>query len=321
MGSLNGSRDLLRFLAVRLLGVALILLLISFLTFSLMYLVPGDLVKNLIGNRPATPETIAQIRALYNLDDPFFSQYVAWLGNALQGDFGVSIRLNEPVATVIGARFGVTAALALVSFIFAIAIAIPLGVISAINANKAIDKFVTTFGLIGLSSPSFAIGLLLLMVFAFYIPIFPVYGFGDGGIDSLYHLILPSFTLALGLIAYLMRITRTTMIRELSSDYVTFARSRGLSNKRIYRTALRNASIPIITSSGLLMTYLVGGTILVETIFSLPGIGLLMQEAVLFKDIPVVQGLTLLISLVIGLVTLLVDVNYKFLDPRLKEFS
>lgn len=312
----NDNRNLLRFVALRLLGVALILFLISFFTFSLMYLAPGDLVKNLIGNRPATPETIAQIRALYHLDEPFINQYLLWLSNALRGDFGVSIRLNEPVAQVIGARFGLTALLSMLAFAFAVVISLSLGVASALKANSKLDKAITLFGLIGLSAPSFVVGLAVLMIFAYYIPIFPVYGIGSGFADLIYHLVLPSFTLSIGLVAYLMRITRAAMIRELASDYITFAKSRGLSRNRIIRIALRNASIPIATSAGLLLTYLVGGTILVETIFSLPGIGLLMEEAVLFKDIPVVQGLTLLVAFVIGVVTLLVDVSYRYLDPR-----
>lgn len=284
-----------------------------------MHLVPGDLVKNLIGNRPATPEAIAQIRAQYHLNEPFLSQYFSWLANALHGDFGTSIRLNEPVSTAISARLGMTAVLTILAFVFAVATAIPLGVLSAIHSNRPTDKFITAAGLFGLSAPSFAIGLALLMLFGYYIPIFPVYGIGSGGINTLYHLVLPSITLALGLAAYLIRITRAAMIRELASDYATFAFSRGLKPRKVYLIALRNASIPIVTSSALLLTYLVGGTILVETVFALPGLGLLMEEAVLFKDIPVVQGLTILIALVIGVVNIAVDLSYRFLDPRMRD--
>ena len=317
----GGTNGLTGFIFTRLLGVALILFLISFLTFAMMHLAPGDLIKNLIGNRPANPEVIAQIRAQYHLDEPFLTQYFLWLQNALSGDLGTSIRLNEPVATILSARLGITGLLAFLSFTIAVVVSIPLGVYSAVRVNRTSDKVISGLGLFGLSAPSFAIGLGLLVVFSYYIPIFPVYGMGTGFIDSVYHLFLPALTLAIGLSAVLLRMTRAAMIRELASDYVTFARARGLSNRVIHQMALRNASIPVVTSAGLVLTYLVGGTILVETIYALPGLGLLMQESVLFKDIPVVQGLTLIIAIIIGFVTILVDGSYRFLDPRIRNKS
>lgn len=309
---------LARLVLVRVLGTVAILGVISVLVFGLLHLAPGDLVKNLIGNRPASPEVVASIRAQYHLDDPLAAQYWRWLSGALQGDLGESIRMQAPVADVISARLGLTLGLCVLSFAIAVLVAVPLGVLSAVRPDGVLDRTVTALSLVGLSAPSFAVGLILLYAFAYYLPVFPVFGGGDGPLDTAYHLVLPATTLALGLTAILLRLTRTTMLRELESDYVLFARARGITERRVRRVALRNAAIPITTSAGLVLTYLVGGTILVETIFALPGLGTLLQSSVLYKDIAVVQALTLLIALVIAVITLAVDLGYLLLDPRVR---
>ncbi|TXN30117.1 ABC transporter permease [Lacisediminihabitans profunda] len=303
---------------LRVAGMVAILLIISMLVFGLLYLAPGDLVKNLIGNRPASPEVIAAIRAQYHLDDPLSLQYWRWLTRALIGDFGQSIRMQAPVIDVIASRTGVTLALCALAFALAVVVAVPLGVLSAVRPDGWLDRSVTAVSLVGLSAPSFAIGLLLLYAFAYYLPIFPVYGGGVGPIDTLYHLVLPSIALALGLGAILMRLTRTTVLRELDADYILFARARGMRESRVNRLALRNAAIPITTSAGLVLTYLIGGTILVETIFALPGLGTLLDSSVLYKDIGVVQALTLMVALLIAVITLVVDLSYLLLDPRVR---
>ncbi|WP_434970680.1 ABC transporter permease [Microbacterium sp. bgisy207] len=306
-------------LAVRVLGMLGVLLVLSVIVFSLMYLAPGDIVKNLLGNRPTSPEAVAAIRAQYHLDDPLPVQYLRWLGGFLTGDLGESIRLQTSVADAIGSRVGLTALLCGIAFVLALVVAIPLGVRSAVRAGGPSDRVASALAVVGLSAPTFAVGLLLLYVFAYYLPLFPVYGAGSGGLDTLWHLILPAITLALGLGAIILKLTRTAMLRELETDYVTSARARGLSESLVQRIALRNAAIPIVTGASLVLTFLVGGTVLAETTFALPGLGTLLQDSVLFKDIAVVQSLTLLVAIVIAVIALLADIAYILLDPRVRE--
>lgn len=314
----SARNRLARTLTLRIASVLLILLVLSFITFALLYLAPGDLVKNLLGNRPSTPEAVAAVREQYHLDDPFLVRYVDWLFSALRGDFGVSIRLQQPVTTVIASRLGVTAGLIGLSFLVAVISAIPLGILSAARNGTRIDRASSAVSLFGLSAPSFALAILAISVFAIWIPLFPAYGAGNDGLDRLWHLVLPAAVLAAGIGAILMRMTRAAVLRELESDAVTFARSRGLSEGTIQRIALRGALIPIVTSAGLILTFIIGGTIIVETVFALPGIGQLLQEAVLFKDLPVVQAITLLIAAAIAIITIIVDVSYMLLDPRVR---
>lgn len=307
-----------RTIALRLLGVAVILLVISFLTFALMYLAPGDLVKNLLGNRPSTPEAIAAIRAQYHLDDPFLVQYFRWLGGVLHGDFGTSIRMQQPVTQVLSDRSSVTIILIVLSFVIAVAASVPLGILSAWNRGSALDRIASAVTLTGLSAPSFSLAILGIYLFAMLLPIFPAYGSGSGFWDQLWHLMLPSIVLAAGIGAILMRMTRAAVIRELDSDAITFARARGLPARVVQRIALRGALIPIVTSAGLILTFIIGGTIIVETVFSLPGIGQLLEESVLFKDLPTVQALTLVVAAAIAIVTIIVDLSYLVFDPRVR---
>ena len=310
---------LVRLLAVRLRGALVLLLTISLLVFSLLHLAPGDVVKNLIGARNVSPETIAAIRAQYRLDDPFLVQYLSWLGGVLGGDFGRSIRFQEPVTVVLAARLGPTLLLALASFFVAVVTAIPLGVLSAVRAGSVLDRFIATGAILGISAPAFAASLLMLYVFSFSLGWFPLYGLGRGGLDTVRHLVLPAVTLALGLGAILTKITRTAMIRELGQEHITFARARGLPPRRIRAIALRGALVPIVTGAGLVLSYLVGGTIFVETVFALPGLGTLLHDAVIFQDIPVVQAVTLVIATAIIAVAVAVDLAYRVLDPRLRR--
>jgi peptide/nickel transport system permease protein len=306
-------------LTLRLLGVVGILFILSVLIFGMMYLIPGDLVRNLLGLRPATEEAVAAIRERYRLDDPVWVQYGTWLANAMRGDLGQSIRLQVPVADAIASRIGLTATLSILAIVLASITAVPMGVLAALKSGRGLDRALTGASVLGLSAPAFAVSLLLLYGFAYYLPIFPVYGSGTGLFDQLYHLVLPAVALAVGLGAILMRLTRAAMIESLSTDYVTFARSRGLSETRVLIIALRNSAIPITTGAGLVFTYVIGGTILVETTFALPGLGTLLQDAVFFKDIALVQSLVLLVALVIALTTVLIDLTYAILDPRIRH--
>jgi peptide/nickel transport system permease protein len=306
-------------LTLRLLGVLVIVAVLSVLIFGMMYLIPGDLVRTLLGLRPASPEIVAAIREQYRLDDPLALQYVNWLGNALQGDLGTSIRYQVPVSEAIASRIPLTATLAVMAMIIAAVVAIPLGVVAARRHQTGVDRALTGISVVGLSAPAFVVALLLLYLFAFYLPIFPVYGGGTDFVSRLYYLVLPSIALAVGLGAILMRLTRAAMIESLASDYITFARSRGLSELRVLGLALRNSSIPIITAAGLVFTYVIGGTILVETAFALPGLGLMLQDAVLFKDVALVQALVLLVAVVIALITVAIDLTYAVIDPRVRR--
>lgn len=310
------ARQISTFLGIRLLGIVLILLAISMVTFALLYLAPGDLVRNLIGNRAVTPELAAQVREQYHLDQSLPAQYGLWLQGVLVGDLGTSVRFGQPVTELIGSRLGATGMVAGLAFIVSVAVAVPLGVASALRPQGRLDRIVTALSLVGLSAPAFAVAILLLYVLAYYFPIFPVYGGGTGFADQLYHSVLPALTLAIGLGAIILRLTRTAVIGQLEQDYVMFARSRGMSARAVNTLVLRNAAAPVATAAGLTLTYLITGTIIAETVFALPGLGTLLQSSVLYKDIPVVQGLTLFFALVIAVIALAVDFIQLTLDPR-----
>lgn len=307
-----------RMLVARALGALGLLLALSLLVFSLMYLAPGDLVQTLLGPKKVSPETVAALRERYRLDDPFFVQYVNWLASAIRGDFGTSIRFQSPVSTVIASRVGATLLLAFVAFVFSLIISVPLGLIAARRPGGPLDRLITSSAIIGVSAPAFAVSLLLMLVFAYRLDWFPLYGFGSGGIDTIWHLTLPAVALVIGLSALLTKITRTAIVRELAHDSITFARARGLKQSKIERLALRGAATPIVTGAGLVLTSFVGGAIFVETVFALPGLGTLLQDAVVFKDMPVVQAVTLLIAVFIVVVAVAVDLIAIALDPRLR---
>lgn len=310
---------LLGSIALRLLGGALLLLVISVLVFSLVYIAPGDIVTNLLGPQNRSPEAIAAVTERYRLGDPPVQQYLAWLGNALTGDWGVSFRQQAPVASILADRAGVTLSLVGLAFVLAVVAAVPLGILAATRPGGWRDQLAGAVTVFGISAPSFVVSFLLMLAFASAVRWFPLYGYGDGGLDTLRHLILPATALAIGLGAVIAKITRTVMVRELAEEYVTSARARGWSERRVLTLALRNAAIPIVTSAGLVVTYLVAGTILVETVFALPGLGRLLYDAVLYKDIPTVQAATLLIAAVIIVVSIVVDLLYVALDPRVRR--
>lgn len=308
-----------RFSLGRLMATAGLLLALSFVVFGLLYIMPGDPAQNLLGVRSASPEVLAQVRAQYHLDEPFLAQYLQWLGSVLHGDFGLSIRSNESVLSVLGSRVVLTLQLVVYAFIITVVIAVPLGVLSALRSGGALDRSASTGAIVGVGAPSYAVGLLLLYVFGVKFGLLPVYGSGDSGFDRLTHLTLPAVTLAIGLGALVLKLTRTAVLAELDQDYVTFARSRGLPSRMIQSMVLRNAMLPVITSLGLVLTFLFGGTILVEITFALQGIGSLLAGSVTFKDIPVVQAITLLTAAVIALIALAVDLLYFAADPRVRR--
>jgi peptide/nickel transport system permease protein len=314
----NRGRAITAFAFRRTLATLVLLLVLSMLVFGLMYLAPGDVARNLLGTRNVTPDSLAQIRAQYHLDEPLPAQYWRWLSHALTGDFGTSIRTGGPVGSLIRDRFGVTAATAAMAFGLSVLVGVPAGIAAARRRGRGLDRFLVGLAVLGVSAPGFAVGLILLYVFAVGLAWFPIYGTGTGFFDSAWHLVLPAVALALGLGAFVVKLTRAAVIRELELDYVTFARSRGLGEVMVLRTVLRNAAIPIVTSLGLMVAYLFGGTVLIEVTFALPGLGALMEESVLFKDFPVVQALTLLVGVVVSVTALGVDLAYLLIDPRVR---
>jgi peptide/nickel transport system permease protein len=305
-----------RIVALRLAGTVVMLVVISLLVFGLTYLSPGNIITNLTGLHPPTPAVAAALRRQYGLNDPFVVQYLHWLDRFVHGNWGRSIRDQTSVSQLFSERAGVTLALVGLGFAFSVLVCVPLGVISARRAGGVLDRLISITSVVGLSAPAFAAGLLLLYLFSYLVPVFPPAGAGQGFLDDLDHLTLPAATLAIGVGAYVVRLTRTAMRRELAADYVVFARSRGVPERRVTLVALRNAAIPVLTTAGLVLSYLVGATILVETTFTLPGLGLLLQESVEFKDFAVVQFLALFIAAVIAIVMLLVDLSYLALSPE-----
>jgi peptide/nickel transport system permease protein len=310
---------MVRMIAGRLAATAGLLAAVSVIVFGLVHLAPGDLARTLIGSRKATPEAIAAIRAAYHLDDPLPVQYGDWLAGVLRGDLGTSVRTGSPVAVMIGERVGYTALLALLAAVLAVAVGVPLGVLAARHRDRLLDRLVVSGSVVGVSAPTFAVSLLLLYGLALRLGWFPVYGTGEGLADVVHHLTLPAVALATGLAAVVVKVTRAAVARELDEDYVTFARARGLAPWRVARLYLTNASGPVLAAVGLTLTALVGGTVLVEVTFALPGLGSLLVDSITFKDVPVVQAVTLLVAAVVALVALAVDVLHVLADPRLRR--
>lgn len=313
------GNGLARFILVRLAQAIPLLVAISFVVFALVHLAPGDPVRTLLGAKPATPATIAAIRERYNLDDPFVVQYLKWLWQVLHGDLGRSIAGNRKVLNVILERMSVSLFLAAMSSVIVLAAGIGMGAYAALNRGGWLDRIIVAAGVLGISSPAFVTGVFLLYIFGVVFGLFPIYGAGDGFADRFWHLVLPAVALAFSVMAIIIKITRAAMIDALSKDYVTFARARGLSPSRvIFRYVLRNALIPVITAAGLVIVGLVAGSIYVEATFALPGIGTLTVDAVGKRDIPLIQGTTLVFSVFVVVANLVIDVLYTLIDPRIR---
>jgi peptide/nickel transport system permease protein len=310
---------LLLFILRRLVALVVLLLIISFGVFALLYVAPGSVEQVLLGTRPSNPETLQAIRDEYNLDDPFLTQYAKWLQGAVQFDFGRSIRTSEPVLSGIRDRMGLTLFLGVYGFLIALVLGVLLGVVAAVRKRTVIDRGVVGLSVIGVSAPAFATGIFLLYIFAVLLGWFPAFGQGVGFSDRVWHLTLPAVALALTAMALILKLTRAAMITALDQDYVAFARARGIPSWRVLFTyAFRNALVPVVTAAGLILGYMLTGAVLVEVTFALPGVGSLLVDSVQFKDVPMVQGVTMVVALVIILVNLLTDVLYLFIDPRIR---
>jgi peptide/nickel transport system permease protein len=303
----------------RIAGVLAVLLVISFGTFALLDIAPGDPVQLLLGTRQSSPEVVRSLRHEYRLDRPFLVRYGIWLGHAARLDFGRSIRTQEPVLSAISSRLGLSVYLGVYAFLISLALGVPLGVLAAVRRRRVADRTVVGLSVVGVSTPAFTSGVAFLYVFAVLLGWFPVFGAGNGFGSRVYHLTLPAFALALTVMALVVKLTRAAMIGALEQDYVVFARARGVSRRAVLLAyALRNALVPIVTAAGTVLGVLIAGAVLVEVAFDLPGIGSLLVESVQAKDIPMVQGIVVVIALVIVVVNLLTDLAYLVVDPRIR---
>lgn len=294
----------------------------TILVFLIMHLAPGDPALIMLGPK-ATAESLARLRHELGLDQPLPVQYLRWLGKVLHGDLGRSIQLKRDVAELLRTRMAATGILTLAAGLLATVVGIAVGVMAAVRQRSLWDRGAMVLALVGYAIPVFFLGLVLQIAFGYRWPILPVSGMNSPGQsgwgDLLWHLVLPAFTLATGAIALIARMTRSSMLEVIRQDYIRTARAKGLKERLvIYRHALRNALIPVITVVGLQVGYLLGGAVLVEMVFSWPGIGLLMVNAILARDLPVVQGAVLVVATAYVLTNLVVDILYSLTDPRIR---
>jgi len=309
------------FIARRLLLAIPTLLIISLFVFSLQKLLPGDPVLVMAGEE-RDPALLELLREKYHLNDPIPMQYVAWIGNAVRGDLGISLRTNQPVVDLIAEKLPVTLQLALMSMTFALVIGIPLGVLAAVKKNTFLDYLTSVLALSGLSVPNFWLGIMLILLVSVKLGWLPASGYQPFFVDpllSLKTMLMPSFVLGNALAASMMRHTRSAMIGVLSSDYVRTARAKGLSERAVILShGFRNAVLPIVTLSALLFGELLAGAVLTEQIFTIPGFGKLTVDAVFTRDYAVVQGVVLCTAIGFIAMNLLADVLYVVLNPRMR---
>ena len=312
---------MLRFLVRRIALMIPILLLVSIIAFSLIHLIPGDPAQVILGPE-APPETVAALRHQLGLDQPLPVQYLRWLGHVLKGDLGVSLVDRRPVSQLISQRFPATLELTILTFIISGLIAVPLGIFTSVKRGTMADWLGTTAALAGQSIPQFWLGIMLIMFFSLKLNILPSSGYVPFSQDpkaNLMAMILPALATGAREAAVVTRYLRSSMLEVLKQDYIRTAQAKGLVTRVvILRHALRNALIPVITASGLQVAGLLGGLVITETIFTIPGFGRLVVDAIFQRDIPVIQGAVLFAALLVTVINLLVDVAYSLVDPRIK---
>jgi peptide/nickel transport system permease protein len=316
------------FVLRRLAQAVIVMLTVAFIAFMLFQYV-GDPVTNLLG-QDATPEQRIQLRADLGLDRPFPVQFAAFVANALQGEFGLSLRQGRKVSSLIIERFPATVELALGAALLALSFGIPMGVYAALKRGNFLSQALMAFSLLGVSLPTFLIGILLILFFAVTLKVLPSFGRGETvalgawtsglfTLDGWKHLILPAVTLSIFQLTLIMRLVRAEMLEVLRSDYIKFARARGLPDRAVYfGHALKNTLVPVITITGLQLGSLIAFAIITETVFQWPGMGLLFIQAVQFADIPVMAAYLCLIALIFVVINLVVDMLYFAVDPRLR---
>ncbi|MFN8222873.1 MAG: ABC transporter permease [Gaiellales bacterium] len=306
-----------RYVRRRLLILVPLAFIVTVAAFGMTHAAPGGPIAALLEDHPTSPETIAAIKQRYKLDDPVPVQYWTWISGVAQGDFGRSIMTNDSVLDEITRRLDVTLPLNLAGIAIAVLLGIPLGVLAALHRGRSLDRLLVTVSVLFMSTPAFALGLFGLYFLGFKAGWFPLYGPGDWVFGRVHHLALPALVLGLHGMGFEMRLTRAAMLEQFEQDYIAAARARGLGGVHVtVRYALRNALIPVTTAAGLLFTGLLTGSVLVENVFALPGLGTLLVSSVINGDFPMIQGLLLFIAVWIILVNIGVDILYAFIDPR-----
>jgi len=301
----------------RLLQMIPVLIGITMVTFLVIRLVPGNPALVMLGPKKATPETIAAINRQFGLDQPLPIQYVVFLKNLAHGDLGTSFFFQESVLQLVWEKVPATLFLILYGTVLSVVIMVPMGLLAALHKDRLIDQIIRATFLFGLGLPSFWLGLVLILVLSVNIHLFPVSGYGNTFPDHLWRLFLPALTIAVSLAPILIRSLRNSVIDTLRLDHVLMARAKGLREQRVMRRhVLRNALISTVTILGINIGFLIGGTVVIENIFSIPGLGYLMLTSISTRDYPVVQGLTLVFAVLVILVNLVTDVTYAILDPR-----
>ncbi|RNB84027.1 ABC transporter permease [Brevibacillus nitrificans] len=309
------------YLIKRIFSLIPILFGISVLVFTILHLVPGDPASIMLGTN-ATPEAIAALHKSMGLDQPLLTQYLHWIGGMLKGDFGVSVHSGEEILPQIIKRFSITLQLTVFGVLIGWVLAIPFGILSAIRAHSKTDIIVRVATLLGISVPNFAVGTLLLLGFSLYFNWFPpidVVSFWENPVEAFKVFILPAVTMGIVVAAGVMRMTRSAFLETMDKDFIRTARAKGNSQWTVViGHAFRNSSIPIVTIAGMQIGYLLGGSVIVEQLFSIPGLGQYILEGIYQRDYPVVQGGVLFVALVFVLVNLLIDLIYTWIDPRIK---
>jgi peptide/nickel transport system permease protein len=291
---------------------------ITLVVFALLQLIPGDPATTMLGLQ-ARPEAVAALRRELGLDRSLWEQYLRYLGNVVRLDLGDSLKFKVSVASLLGERLEVSLALIVYATVLMIALSLPLGIISALRKDGIFDQITRVVLMVTLVMPAFWVGILFLTYFSVKLQLFPVAGYGEGWREHLHHLFLPALTIALSIVPILVRALRASILEAMTSDYVRTARAKGLREQAVVSThVLRNALIPALTLLGLSVGYLLGGTVIVENVFSLPGAGKLLVDAISARDYPLVQSTTLVFAVLVIFVNLLTDVIYTFLDPRVR---
>lgn len=311
-----------KYIVKRVAQAFVVMFLVTLISYALIQIMPGDAAVIYLGSDAANEELLARTRAEMNLDKPFVVQWVLWLANFVRGDFGKSFHFHVPVRDLIMERLSITFTLGFFALLLSVVVGIILGITAATHRNGLWDNLINVFANVGISAPSFWISLLCIYIFALHFRILPVQGYvppkKDLG-EAVRHMILPCFIMALPSIATMTRQTRASILDVLNEDYVRTARSKGLKkNVILYKHVLKNALIPVLTVLGMSIASLFGGSVMVEQIFNIPGMGQLVTNAVLNRDIPIIQAFIVIISLVIILSALLVDIAYGIVDPRIR---
>lgn len=310
--------DRLSYVGRRLLQMVPVALGVTILVFFMVHLIPGDPARTMLGTR-ATDQAVAQLRHEWGLDRPLMEQYWLFMKRLAQGDLGDSLFYDTPVLSLIFERVWPTVWLIAYATVLALLISVPLATLAATRKDGSVDQLVRAIPLFGLGMPPFWIGIVLILLLGLRVPLFPVGGYGDGFLGHLYSMFLPGLTVALFLTPILIRSLRASLLTVLESDYITTARSKGIPERQVLlRHAVRNAIISTVTVLGVNIAFLIGGTLVVEKVFALPGIGALMVDSIFNRDFPVVQGVTLVFAVLVVLVYLITDVVHSLLDPRVR---